>query len=120
MLEQYEATCVGCVIMLDHAHALVWFPESGPLSPCRHSWKRRSSIGLLDWYRQASPNYAADFGEGTRCWESLRPPWQPKYDAFAIYVPKKLAEKLQYIHENPVRAGLVATPTNCMWSSARS
>lgn len=60
-------------------------------------WKRRSSIGLWDWYRQVSSNDVADFGEGDRF-------WQPKYSAFEIYERKKLEEKLQYMHQSLVRA----------------
>ena len=77
-----------------------------------HSWKRRSSIGLWEWYRQISPKYAADFGEGDRF-------WQPKYDAFEIDERKKREEKLQYMHLNPVRAGLVSEATDWRWTSAR-
>jgi putative transposase len=85
------------MVMPDHVHALVWFPETGQLSACMQSWKRRSCIGLWDWYRQVSSNYVADFGEGDRF-------WRPKYQAFEIDERKKLEEKLQYMHENPVRA----------------
>lgn len=83
VLEQYEATCVGFVIMPDHVHALVWLPEAGQLSAFMHSWKRRSSMGLRDGYRQVSPNYTPDFGEGDRFWQS-------KYYAFEIYERDKL------------------------------
>ena len=100
------------VIMPEHVHALVWLPKTGQLSSFMHSLKRRSSIGLRDWYRQNSPNYSADFPEGDRF-------WQPKYYAFEIYEQEKLMEKLQYMHENPVRAGLVAATTDWKWSSAR-
>ena len=39
--------------------------------------------------------------------------------SFEIYETAKLEEKLQYMHENPVRAGLVKRPTDWRWSSAR-
>lgn len=112
ILDQYRTTCVGFVIMPDHVHALIWFPKTGQLSSFMHSWKRRSSIDLREWYREVSPNYAAEFGEGDQF-------WQPKYYAFEIYDRKKLEEKLQYMHENPVRSGLVLKPTDWKWSSAR-
>lgn len=112
VLEQYQAACVGFVILPDHVDALVWFPKPGQLSSFMHSWKRRLSIGLREWYRQISPNYFADFGAGDRF-------WQPKYYAFEIYERKKLEEKLSYMHLNPVRAGLVSKTTDWRWSSAR-
>ncbi len=39
------------------------------------------------------------------------------YD-FNVYTPHKLAEKVTYIHANPVRAGLAANPEDYPWSSA--
>ncbi|MFN0198835.1 MAG: transposase, partial [Planctomycetaceae bacterium] len=75
VLNQYQAICVGFVVMPNHVHALIWFPKTGQLSSFIHSWKRRSSIALRDWYRKHSPNYFAEFCEGERF-------WQPKYYAF--------------------------------------
>jgi putative transposase len=112
VLDQYQASCVGFVVMPDHVHALVWFARTGQLSSFMHSWKRRSSIALREWYRQMSPGYFAEFGEGDRF-------WQPRYYSFEIYETAKLEEKLRYMHENPVRAGLVPRATDWKWSSSR-
>ena len=43
----------------------------------------------------------------------------PKYYSFEIHERAKLEEKLRYLHENPVRAGLVDHRTDWQWSSAR-
>jgi putative transposase len=112
VLDKHAARCIGFVIMPDHVHAIVWFPETGQLSPFMHEWKRQSSLKIRAWYRVEAPNYARDFGEGERF-------WQPGYYPFEIYEPRKLREKLNYMHANPVRAGLVADPTDWPWSSAR-
>jgi len=42
-----------------------------------------------------------------------------KYFSFEIYQRRKLEEKLNYMHLNPVRAGLVARAVDWVWSSAR-
>lgn len=31
-LESFEAHCIGFVLMPNHVHALIWFPETGKLS----------------------------------------------------------------------------------------
>jgi putative transposase len=36
-----------------------------------------------------------------------------------IFAERMFREKLNYIHQNPVRAGLVETATDYFWSSAR-
>ena len=46
--------------------------------------------------------------------------WQagPGYDA-NLYEPKAVYDAIDYIHNNPVRRGLVAHATDWLWSSAR-
>ncbi len=45
--------------------------------------------------------------------------WQPGFYDFNIYSEEKLLEKLNYIHHNPVSAGLVLSPGDYKWSSYR-
>jgi len=45
--------------------------------------------------------------------------WQPGFYDFNIYTEAKLLEKLEYMHSNPVRAGLSADPAAYPWSSCR-
>lgn len=42
----------------------------------------------------------------------------PLYD-FVVYTKKGREEKLHYMHQNPVRRGLVLTPEQWPWGSAR-
>lgn len=111
-LENFTAKCVGFVVMPNHVHALVWFPQTTQLSRFLHGWKRMSSFFIRDWYRRNAPNYAQEFGEGIRL-------WQAKYHAFQINNRAKIEEKLTYMHLNPVRAGLVDRAVDWKWSSAR-
>jgi len=112
VLAKHAAKCVGFVLMPDHVHALIWLAEPGQLSSFMHEWKRQSSLKIRQWYREQAVNYAAKFGEGDKF-------WQPKYYSFSIYVRPKLEEKLQYMHQNPVRANLVKRAIDWRWSSAR-
>ena len=45
--------------------------------------------------------------------------WQRGFYDFNIYSEEKLLEKLNYVHHNPVRAGLVLSPGDYEWSSYR-
>jgi putative transposase len=111
-LRRLEATCIGFVLMPDHVHTIVWLAEPGQLSRFMHGWKRRSSYEAGKWYRQGNARYLE---------RTLRsdPFWQRKYYAFEIYSRQKLVEKLDYMHLNPVRAGLVDKAAQWKWSSAR-
>ena len=46
-----------------------------------------------------------------------RPFWQARYYAFNVRTPEKRVEKLQYMHRNPVKRGLVSKPEDWPWSS---
>jgi putative transposase len=43
--------------------------------------------------------------------------WQRRYYDFNVSTHEKYIEKLQYIHRNPVKRGLVANPEDYRWSS---
>jgi len=45
--------------------------------------------------------------------------WQPRYFDRALRTVKEYYEKVDYIHQNPVRAGLVERAEEWPWSSAR-
>ena len=75
-------------------------------------WKRLTSYQISRLVRSKLVRYAAKI-------KSDQPFWQPKYYCFNLYSEEKVREKLTYMHENPVRAGLVRTPCEWAFSSAR-
>lgn len=44
--------------------------------------------------------------------------WQDRFDDVVLFTRKVLEIKLEYIHQNPVKAGLVDYPTDYLHSSA--
>ena len=48
-----------------------------------------------------------------------KPPqfWQRRFYDFNLYSAKKLREKLEYMHRNPVAQNLVKDPIDWIWSS---
>ena len=44
--------------------------------------------------------------------------WQQRYDRVAVYSESVFRRKLEYIHNNPIRAGMVAQAHEWPWSSA--
>jgi putative transposase len=98
--------------MPNHVHALVWMPQPDQFPRLVHGWKRMSSFRIRRWYAAHAPAYFQHFGAGDRF-------WQPKSYVFHLHSESKLREKLVYLHENPVRARLVARAVDWPWSSAR-
>jgi putative transposase len=107
-----KVRCVGFVIMPDHVHALITLFRSQELSRFLHTWKRMSSFYIRRWYAACAPHYFAGFGPGDRFWHK-------KSYVFHVDNERTLKTKLDYIHLNPVRAGLVERAVDWPWSSAR-
>src|SRR5262249_4005016 len=82
------------------------------LSLFMKQWKQRSSVAIRKVLERDHPRYAALAAADGHI-------WQPKYYAFNVSSEKKVVEKLNYMHENPVRAGLVERAIDWLWSSAR-
>jgi len=69
---------------------------------------------LLPRRKRRDPRQGDLFGEETR-----RVFWQARFYDFNVWTTKKRAEKLRYMHRNPVTRGLVASPEQWRWSSFR-
>lgn len=111
-LQALAAKCIGFVLMPNHVHALLWMNEPGDVRRFLHGWKRMSSFSIRQWYADHAPKYCRDFGPGERF-------WQPKSYIFHVHSEHKLRQKLDYMHLNPVRAGLLERAEEWRWSSAR-
>ncbi len=46
--------------------------------------------------------------------------WKDDYDCYELYTNKMIDQKLNYIHDNPVRALIVEEPHHYIYSSARN
>ena len=75
-------------------------------------WKDQTSVKIKELYRTKFPGYASKI-------EETDPAWQARYYPFNVFSEKKLVEKLDYVHLNPVRRGLVIRAVDWKWSSAR-
>jgi putative transposase len=108
------------VIMPDHVHLIVWPTEerydiSQFLKSLKQSVSRKTRLFLKRENPAALKNMEVKQGKRVvfRFWQS-----GPGYDR-NLYKDDTLIEKIEYIHNNPVRRELVETPTDWIWSSAR-
>jgi REP element-mobilizing transposase RayT len=81
-LEKRDGVCSGFVVMPDHVHAIVWFPQPGRLSEFMKSWKQATSLRLKKLMRGLFPNYASEISPDD-------PFWQAKYYPFNLYSDEK-------------------------------
>jgi len=76
--------------------------------------KQHTAKALLPKRKRRDPRQRTLFGE-----ESRRTFWQARFYDFNVWTTRKPIEKLRYVHRNPVKRGLVASPEQWRWSSYR-
>ena len=115
---KYKFAVVGYVVMPEHFHILTAEPEKGNPSTILPVLKQSVAHRLLKPSRKRRSNQPMlwrDDGSGQH-----RHFWQPRFYDFNVYSNEKRAEKLRYMHENPVNRGLVPSPELWRWSSFRA
>jgi putative transposase len=112
--QRYGFVVVGYVVMPEHFHLLISEPEIGTPSTVMQVLKQRSARALLPKKKRYGPRQTELFEETPRL-----PFWQARFCDFNVWTTKKRIEKLRYMHRNPVKRGLVASPEQWQWSSYR-
>ena len=112
------------VIMSNHIHA-IWTATDNNLSSIIRDFKRFTSKSIIqeiqvtqtesrkDWLLHMFDQFGrnSSHNKGLKFWTNENHPEE-------IYSLELLMTKLNYIHENPVRAGLVSSPWDYVYSSA--
>ena len=110
--QKYDCAVFGYVVMPEHFHLLVTEPRIKTLWVMmqvlkqRVSRQRRRRQGRSVQTIPSEVDIAPAF-------------WLPRYYDFNVYSREKRIEKLRYMHRNPVKRGLVASPEEWRWSSYR-
>jgi putative transposase len=95
---KYRLYVYGYVVMPEHIHLLLSEPERGTLAEALKSLKQ---------------------GVARRLIAGAQHFWQKRYYDHNVRSHEKFLEKLRYIHRNPVKRGLCASPEDWAWSSFR-
>jgi putative transposase len=114
---RFEIVVVGYVVMPEHVHLLISEPEDSNHSVAMQVLKQRFARALLERLRQRGA-----YPDGS-LWKTVLERghiWQRRFYDFVVWNGQKRAEKLRYMHENPVRRGLVDAPEDWRWSSVRA
>ena len=109
-LDLYDGLLSGYVLMPSHIHMLVYLPQLSDLSKFVQTFKSISARRVkeidLDKYRNMLIRN-----------DKFRL-WKPRFDDFIIRDEGQFRTKLEYIHKNPVKAGLVDVAIDWPYSSA--
>jgi putative transposase len=109
---KFRFALVGYVVVPEHIHLLIGETPRGNPSDVMRELKQGVAFALL----------SADGHHHNRPTEPKRPRsfWQARFYDFNVWSIRKKNEKLNYMHMNPVRRGLVHNPDQWAWSSYRA
>jgi putative transposase len=110
---EYEFRLVGFVVMPEHVHMVVGEPKNGNPSDVMLSLKERVSF-RLNPVRAGIRVKTAHVGADSEAEYAF---WQKRFYDFNVWSSGKLEQKLDYMHRNPVKRGLVKHPKDWPWSS---
>ena len=115
--ERHKFRLVGYVVMPEHVHLLIGEPAKVTPSVVLKALKQRVSRDLRKKKRRGSAAQLRLPFMDARA--NLARFWQARFYDFNVYSAKKVREKLEYMHANPVSRGLVQDAGAWMWSSFR-
>ena len=116
--ERYGFALYGYVVMPDHVHLLIGEPKRGTPSTVMQVLKQRVSREMRRNRRRRQPpgQLALPF---LRSADALPHFWQARFYDFNVWSARKIREKLDYMHQNPVKRRLVTRAEDWAWSSHR-
>ena len=106
------------VIMIDHLHLITDQPK--PISEVLRVVKGITARRVIDYLKEGG--YTASLAKlqhAVRDRNYRYSLWQTEKNVYPIFSEKLFMQKVNYIHNNPVRAGLVERAIDYKWSSAR-
>jgi len=118
---------IGYVVMPEHVHLMV-LPQADDsdhvvtISAILHDLKGISGKSCKQALRSIWQQNRSLGTQPLDAWAlgpDPKPFWKPRAHDFNIMAEAKVIEKLNYIHNNPVRRGLVDRPEQWKWGSFR-
>ncbi|HWX41292.1 MAG TPA: transposase [Blastocatellia bacterium] len=112
--ESWPFKLIAYVLMPDHCHLIV-NPRDGRITDLTGAMKGLSARRMID----ASPPDAFLL-ENPGHDGATHQVWQESFKAFPLWSNWMIWQKINYIHNNPLKAGLVKSAADYRWSSFRA
>ena len=123
--QQLGFLLIGWVLMPEHFHFLIEPEPAESTSRLLQELKKRTAQRVVSvltenqghaWCRKMLNGLRLPPGAHS---DSRYRVWERRFYAYGVYRWKKRLEKLNYMHNNPVKRGLVRSPEEWPWSSFR-
>jgi putative transposase len=123
--EKFEFRLLAFVVMPQHIHLVLQPGPKGNISEIMRDFKRHTAkeiverlqeekrTEVLSIFMEAAKKYHPNENREYQVWED-------RFDDVAVYSDEVLRTKIEYIHNNPVKAGFVDSQDAFPYSSARN
>jgi putative transposase len=111
LLDEWPCKLIAYVLMPDHTHLIV-NPKDGRIKEFTGKLKSLSARAMVQ------TAHGIDFKFDPE--ESSHLVWQESFKATPLWSAWMIWQKINYIHANPIKAGLVKSAKDYRWSSFRS
>jgi len=110
----------GYIFMPEHVHVIVHPADSVPVSSILYQIKKPVTTWAIAWLHRHRPSGLVTLEDPRPSGKVFHRFWLPGggYDR-SLRSVEDVYEKIEYIHANPVRRGLVTHPSQWQWSSWR-
>jgi len=119
---QYDCKIIGYVVMPNHIHLLIFPPAGQAVTDFMRDFKRFTSGRITRQAKvEGKKEWIKRFEQaGVETERAEYKVWQDSFWEQSIYTENFLQQKLDYIHLNPIRAGIVEEAANYPYSSYRN
>jgi len=115
MRRRYQFVVVGYVVMPEHFHLLISEPQVKTPSTVMQALKLGFARRVIAEEQRLGVRHFSRFSRS-----GPQHIWQKRFYDFNVWTEHKRIEKLRYMHRNPVKRGLAASPELWRWSSFRA
>ena len=120
--KEYDMKIFAYCLMPSHYHMIVQSAQKGDLSNFMRKWKSVTARYILKYAKQNSVQLLQQFEESTVKYHLSSKQkyhvWASRFDDLQLKTNETTRIKLNYIHGNPVKKGIVEIPEQYMYSSA--
>jgi putative transposase len=113
---------IAFVLMPEHFHLIIKVNDKYTVSQIMANLKRITSRQVTAYLRAAGNQSTIALLRDATSYEPARDSklWKPRFDSLVLTNEETLSQKIEYIHQNPVKRGLVRNAIDWPCSSARN
>jgi REP element-mobilizing transposase RayT len=122
LLKRHKAQLYAYVIMPNHFHMVSYMPQGESIVDFMRNFKRHTSTEIRKLAEAEKRFYLLERFRSNAEYAKMQSykVWIDRFDDLIITTQRTVAIKVNYIHFNPVKAGLAENPEEWEFSSARN